>query len=181
LSVYVKSNDEWVLIEQINPVGPMAFRDLVIPINLEKINTEKVEIKLECGFMFWEVDYAGIDFSKEIPLELQYVNPFSAIDENGKNVTHLLDKIDKNYLIQPNTGNEVVIKYHVKSPKIGEKQSVFLKNRGYYEYIRDYKGKPNLAKLKSFREKGALARYSKEEYIRFMRTPSLTETVFNHE
>jgi hypothetical protein len=181
LSVFVKSNNEWVLIEKINPVGPMAFRDLVIPIDLGKINTQEIEIKLECGFMFWEVDYAAIDFSKDIPIEPQYVNPFSAIDETGKNVTHLLDKEDKNYLIQPNIGNEVVIKYHVNPPKNGEKQSVFLKNRGYYEYIRDYKGIPNFAKLKTFREKGSLSKYSKEEYSRFTETTNLTEIVFNHE
>jgi hypothetical protein len=181
LSVYIKSNKEWILVEKINPVGPMAFRDLIIPIDLEKINSPKIEIKLECGFMFWEVDYAAIDFSKDIPLEVQYINPFSALDENGKNVTHLLDKEDKNYLIQPTIGNQVAVKYHVKPPKNGEQQSVFLKNRGYYEYIRDYKGIPNFAKLKTFREKGALSKYSKEEYARFTATPNLTEIVFNHE
>lgn len=181
LSVYVKSNNEWVQVEKINPVGPMAFRDLVIPIDLEKINSTKIEIKLECGFMFWEVDYAAIDYSKDIPLEPQYINPFSAIDENGKNVTHLLDKEDKNYLIQPNIGDEVVIKYHVNLAKKGEKQTVFLKNRGYYEYIRNYKGIPNFAKLKTFREKGALSKYSKAEYIRFMKSDNLTEIVLNHE
>ncbi|MFV8467073.1 hypothetical protein [Flavobacterium sp. LB1P62] len=181
LSVYIKSNNEWILVEKINPVGPMAFRDLIIPIDLEKINTKKIEIKLECGFMFWEVDHAAIDFSKDNPIEVHYINPFFAIDENGKNVTQLLDKEDKNYLIQPTIGNQVVIKYHVKSPKSGEKQSVFLKNRGYYEYIRDYKGIPNFAKLKTFREKGALSKYSKEEYARFITTPNLTEIVFNHE
>lgn len=181
LSVFVKSHNEWVLVEKINPVGPMAFRDLIIPINLKKINTAKIEIKLECGFMFWEVDYAAIDYSKDLPLSMQYVNPASAIDENGKNVTHLLDKEDKNYLIQPNIGNEVVIKYPVKSPQKGEKQTVFLKNRGYYEYIRNYKGIPNIAKLKAFREKGALSQYSKEEFIRFNTTHNLTAIVFNHE
>ncbi len=181
LSVYVKSNNEWVLVEKINPVGPMAFRDLIIPIDLKKTNTPKIEIKLECGFMFWEVDYAAMDFSKDLPLEIKYINPTSAIDENGKDVTQLLEKEDQNYLIQPNIGNEVVIKYHVKSPKTGEKQSVFLKNRGYYEYIRDYKGLPNIAKLKAFREKGALSQYSKEEYTRFNTTRNLTAIVFNHE
>jgi len=181
LSVYVKSNNEWILVEKINPVGPMAFRDLIIPINLEKINTKKIEIKLECGFMFWEVDYAAIDFSKDVPMEPQYINPFSAIDESGKNVTNLLDKEDKNYLIQPNIGDEVVIKYHVNPAKNGEKQTVFLKNRGYYEYIRDYKGIPNFAKLKTFKEKGALSKYSKEEYARFMKPGNLTEIVLNNE
>jgi len=181
LSVFVKSGKEWVLVEKLNPVGPMAYRDLVIPINLEEIKTQKIEIKLECGYMFWEVDYAAIDFSVDIPLPTQNINPYSAIDENGKNVTDLLDKEDKNYLIQPSIGNQVIIKYHVASPQDGEKQSVFLKNRGYYKYIRDYKGMPNLAKLKTFREKGSLSQYSKEEYSRFNTTSNLTEIVLNHE
>ncbi len=181
LSVYVKSKNEWVLIEKINPVGPMAFRDLIVPIDLEKINSPKIEIKLECGYMFWEVDYAAIDYSKDIPLETHYVNPFSAIDEKGNNVTDLLSKEDKNYLVQPNIGNEVVIKYHVASAKKEEKQTVFLKNRGYYTYIRDYKGIPNFAKLKTFREKGALSQFSKEEYTKFNTISNLNEIVFNHE
>lgn len=181
LSIYIKSNNEWTLVEKINPVGPMAFRDLVIPIDLEKIKINKIEIKLECGFMFWEVDYASIDFSKEEPLEPQYINPSSAIDENGINVTHLLNKEDKNYLVQPDIGNQVVLKYKVTAPKEGEKQSVFLKNRGYYEYIRDYKGFPNIAKLKTFKEKGALSKYSAEEYTRFMKPENLEQIVFNHE
>lgn len=181
LSVFIKSNDQWVLVEKINPVGPMAFRDLIIPIDLEKVNTKKIEIKLECGFMFWEVDYAAIDFSKDIPLEIQYINPFSAINESGKDVTHLLHKEDNNYLIQPSIGNEVVIKYHTNPSKEGQLQSLFLKNKGYYEYIRNYKGVPNFAKLKTFREKGALSKYSKEEYSRFTEITNLSEIVFNHE
>lgn len=181
LSIFVKSNDEWLLVEKINPVGPMAFRDLIIPINLEKINSNKLEIKLECGFMFWEVDYAAIDFSKDIPIEIHYINPYSAIDENGNDVTNLLDKEDHNYLIQPNIGNEVILKYHTNPPKEGQEQSVFLKNKGYYEYIRDYKGIPNFEKLKTFRKKGALSKYSKEEYHRFTEITNLNELVFNHE
>jgi hypothetical protein len=181
LSVYVKTDKDWVLIEKINPVGPMAFRDLVIPINLENRNTKKIEIKLECGFMFWEVDYVALDFSEDIHLEPQYVKPHLAIDENGKNVTGLVDKEDKNYLIQPNIGNEVILRYHVKLPKNGDSQSIFLLNRGYYEYVRNYSGIPNFAKLKTFKEKGALSKYSKEEYFEFMGTKKLTEIVFNHE
>jgi len=181
LSVYVKSDNEWVLVEKINPVGPMAFRDLVIPIDLKNIKADKIEIKLECGFKFWEVDYAAIDFSNDSPVEAQYINPYSAIDENGKDVTDLLVKEDKNYLVQSEIGNEVVIKYRVKTAENGKKQSVFMKNRGYYEYIRNYRGIPNFAKLKTFKKKGALSRYSKEEYARFTEIRNLTETVFNHE
>ena len=181
LSVYVKSGNEWVLVDRINPVGPLAFRDLVIPINLENIKSNKIEVKLECGFMFWEVDYAAIDFSPDVTLDVKYVNPSSAIDENGHDVTQLLSKADKNYLTQPEIGNEVAVKYAVNPPRKGEKQTVFLKNRGYYEYIRDYKNKPNIAKLKSFKVKGALSAYSKEEYLKLTQQDNLDVIVFHHE
>ncbi|WP_395044567.1 hypothetical protein [Flavobacterium sp.] len=181
LSVYIKNNNEWVLIEKINPVGPLAFRDLVIPFNSENIETENIEIKLECGFKFWEVDYAAIDFTKDIDLEKQQINPYSAIDNLGNNVTHLLDKEDNNFLTQPNIGDEVVLKYHINPPKNGEKQSVFLKNRGYYEYIRNYKGIPNFSKLKKFKLEGALSKYSEQEYKKIIENKSLNEIVFSHE
>jgi len=53
LSVYIKEAGQWKLAEKIPTVGPLAARDLCIPINLSKDADEITEIKLSCGFMFW--------------------------------------------------------------------------------------------------------------------------------
>jgi len=41
---------------------------------------------------------------------------------------------------------------------------LFLHTRGYYEYIRDYKGKPNISELKKFKLTGTFARFAKARF-----------------
>ena len=168
LSVYLKTNKGWELIEKINTVGPMAMRNLVVPIHLKGIDQDKIQIKLESGFMFWEVDYVGMDFSENVDLQSQYISPSKAIDQTGKDVTELLINQDKNSLIQPNIGDAVVVSFAVEKPKPELVQSVFLKNRGYYNYIRNYKGIPDFEKLKSFRIDNTFTKYSEKAYFDYV-------------
>ncbi len=164
LSVYIQSANGWELIEEINVVGPLAQRDIVIPVDLERLNSSKVNIKLETGFMFWEVDYVGIDYTKDSPLEISYLKATSAIDENGRNVAKLLNVVDHNYLTQSEFGNEVVVTFKSGSYDSEFEQSLFLKNRGYYNYIRDYYGTPDFDLLKSFETDGSFTKFSVEKY-----------------
>ncbi len=164
LSVYVQSNNSWKLVDQINVVGPLAMRDIVIPIDIDNIKSDKLNIKLETGFMFWEVDYVGIDYSKNSPITVTQIDPFSAFDENGKDVTELISKADNEYLIQPEIGNEVVVKYKVNQNKGDLNTTVFLKNRGFYNYIRNYEGRPDYSLLKSFQNDGSFTEFSTHKY-----------------
>lgn len=168
LSVYLKTNKGWELVEKINTVGPMAMRDLVVPLKLEGINEDKIQIKLETGFMFWEVDYVGMDFSENIDLKPEYISPSKAIDHVGNDVTESLLTQDNNYLIQPNIGDEVTVSFSVEKPKLLLSQSIFLKNRGYYNYIRDYNGIPDFEKLKSFRKENTFTRFSEKAYFDYV-------------
>lgn len=168
LSVYLKTNDGWELVEQINTVGPLNFRDMVVSINLSGHQQENVVLKLQTGFMFWEIDRAGIDFSANIPLKEIVLEPSFAIDENGENVTDLLKKTDGKYLTQPEVGNEVTVIFKNERVKDSQSSTAFLKNRGYYTYIRDYKGIPNFAKLEKFKEKGRFSLFSEEQYKKFI-------------
>lgn len=169
LSVYVKSKNEWKLVERINTVGPLAMRDLVVPIQLDVDDREVLQIKLETGFMFWEVDYVGVDFSKNSEIQIEYIDPVSAYDQHNNDVTELLTKQDKNYFTQPNIGDEVIVKFPVAATKDScNKTTLFLKNRGYYNYIRDYEGIPDKERLESFKEDGAFTRFSESSYFDFI-------------
>ena len=168
LSVYLKTNNGWELVDRINTVGPMASRDIVVPIDVGNASGEKVVIKLETGFMFWEVDYAGIDFTEGLSLEVKYINPNEAIDGNNTNVTKLLTEVDENYLVQPNIGDEVVVNFKLSDAKPDVNRTFFLKNRGYYNYIRNYDGEPNFQKLRLFKKAGAFTDFSKYEYEALM-------------
>lgn len=168
LTVYMKTDKGWEFVDRINTVGPMASRDIVIPVKIGEVEGDKLQIKLQTGFMFWEVDYVGIDYTEQDPIKLNYIMPDLAIDQNNNNVSKLLSVIDNHYFIQPNVGDkvDVTFKYDSKQPDL--KRSVFLKNRGYYNYIRDYTGKANFNKLKLFKESGAFTDFSKYEYQAIM-------------
>jgi hypothetical protein len=168
LSVYLKTSTGWELVDRINTVGPMASRDIAVPIDLSKVAGNKVKIKLETGFMFWEVDYAGIDYTANKALDIKYINPYEALDGNGENVTKLLSATDQNYFVQPNIGDEVVVTFKMSEPNLDLKRTFFLKNRGYYNYIRNYDGEPDFQKLKLFRAAGAFTDFSKYEYEALM-------------
>ncbi|CAN5369165.1 hypothetical protein BH23BAC1_BH23BAC1_31540 [soil metagenome] len=164
LSVYLETENVWEFVDYFNVIGPLASRDLVMPVDLSGVKGDEIKIKLECGFMFWEIDYAAIDFSENLPVNVSHLSPSSAIDEKGNDVAAMLAESDDQYLNQPEVGNEAILKYAALNSKAEHQQSVFLHSRGYYEYIRDYKGKPDFIYLNSFKRKGAFTEFSKNRY-----------------
>ena len=172
LSVFIETEAGWKFVDYFNSIGPLASRDVVMPIDLTQVKGEKVKIKLECGFMFWEVDYAAMDFTENVA-KVSQLKPASAIDESGHDVSALIAATDSKYLIQPEVGNVATIEYRASAPQDGNAQSVFLYSRGYYEYIRNYENVPNILTLQSFKDKGGFTKFSKEQYNEFISSKEL--------
>jgi hypothetical protein len=168
LSVYVKTATGWDLVDRINTVGPMASRDIAVPIDMTNLTGNEVVLKLETGFMFWEVDYAGMDFTDNTTVTINYINPSMAVDGNNKDVTKLLLAEDQNYLVQPNVGDQVVVHFKAIETNPTFIKTFFLKNRGYYNYIRNYDSEPNFQELKLFRVAGSFTDFSMYEYEALM-------------
>ena len=70
--------------------------------------------------------------------------------------------------VEINIGDEVFVSFKTNKGNLDLEKTFFLKNRGYYNYVRDYKGEPNFQKLKLFREAGAFTEFSKLEYEAIM-------------
>ncbi|WP_210489321.1 hypothetical protein [Rufibacter aurantiacus] len=164
LLVQVKTSEGWQEVERIQPVGPLASRDLVVPIDLTKINSPSVQVRLSCGFMFWEVDRAGMDFTPDEPLSAQKVSTATAIEKSGQNVKHLLAASDAQYLKQFSVGDAVELTFHLPRKAKAQSQSIFLHTRGYYEHLRDYTGIPNLFTLRDFEKPGHFMQFSRQRY-----------------
>ncbi len=180
LSVYLETDKGWKLMDYFNVIGPLADRDMVMPIDLSDVKGDKVRLKIECGFMFWEMDYAAMDFTANSEVSINTLSPSSAIDETGRDVSSLLFATDHLYLTQPAPGNAAVVKYKFTPASVGKTQTVFLHSRGYYEYIRDYKGKPDFVYLNSFRKKGAFTTFSKQHYLEYSQRPNLFVNALNN-
>ncbi len=181
LKVSIKTINGWEEIETINPVGPLAYRNLAIPINLDNSTSGPIQIKLETGFMFWEVDYVGLDFSKNVPVKMHAFQPTIAIDETGKDVTSLLLEQDGTYLTQPNIGNAVDVTFDLERLSGYQIGSVYLKNRGFYNYIRHYTNEPDFDKLRLFRADESFTEFSKLEYMNLVHFASQEDIALHHD
>lgn len=167
LSVYVEKNGTWEHQDFYEVAGPMAFRDDVLSLDLSGLVGDQVKIKLETGFMFWELDYAAMDFSPDIPLEATTLTALSAFDENGADVSAAIRTDDKSYYIQPEIGNEAWVTFTVPEQTSGSR-TVFLESKGFYKILRDQKGSAEWKTLRTFRDPGRMPQYSKELFDRLM-------------
>jgi hypothetical protein len=165
LEVSIRTMAGWKKITDLTTIGPLATRDIIVPVDL--VNTEEnfMEIKLSSGFLFWEIDYAAVDYSEENKFTIQKINPSRAIDETGKNILPELSKEDAVYLAQPYIGNTATITYRPEVLKDGTKARTYiLHTRGYYEHVRNFTNQPNLAFLNQFKAPGAFPLYGLSLY-----------------
>lgn len=167
LKIEQKTDEGWKEVDQLYTIGPLAPRSLIVP--LENLNdTEQIEIRLSTGLHFWEIDYAGIDYSELTPVAPTKVALHSAIDENNIDVRDQLLSSDGNYLDQPEIGNQAFLTFRAPELPRNMNRSVFLHTKGYYEYIRDYSGRPNVKELEKFREPGSFPRFTREHINKFL-------------
>ncbi|MDG1036480.1 MAG: hypothetical protein P8O87_06520 [Crocinitomicaceae bacterium] len=165
LAVKLKTANGWRTIDHINTVGPLASRSIVVPIEADCQPGDELIVRLESGYHFWEVDYAAMDFTKNDSLEITRLPLLAALDENNIDLMSAIAYHDGTYLDQPYIGAEAILTFDGRPTIQSEKKStLFLHTRGYYEYIRDYKGKPNISELKKFKLTGTFARFAKARF-----------------
>jgi len=168
LSVYVKQAGEWKYLDHFPVVGPMADREMVLPLDLSSIKDSVIELKLQCGAKFWEIDYVALDASTPQPVYCQKLPLQKAETAEGKDVTRLLTKTDKEYFVQPKVGDSAVLSYVVPQARDGYERTIFLHSRGHYKVIRKAKSEPDIAALEQFRQAGHFAKFSRRNYLEFM-------------
>lgn len=163
LSVYVEKDGEWQSVDYFNLAGPMAMRDDVLPLDLTGINGDTLNIKLETGFLFWELDYAAMDFGLNEPLNISESPVTKAVKNGETDVINLLQTEDLKYLVLKDVGDEVSISFAGRTREpVG--QSVFLHSSGYYKILRDQEGPANMKTLRTFRKPGRFPEFSREVY-----------------
>ncbi len=125
-------------------------------------------MKIETGFMFWELDAVAMDFTTNRIEPMKIVKPTLATGTGAKDWTSSLMYADQDYMVQPIPGEVTEISYNVKPAGIGYKQSAFLHTRGYYTLIRDFNGLPEFSELNKFKTPGHFSYFSKSNYINML-------------
>jgi len=160
LAIEAQGPGGWRPIASLPLPGPMAARDFIVP--FEAPAGDSLRVRLRCGFLFWEIDYAAVDFSPDAPAEIVRVEADSAVDQDGRDLRGLLSAADGARYDQPRVGDQAWLRFPVPPAPAGQEQSAFLASRGYYDILRAPKGRPRVARLRGFREPGALPRFSAE-------------------
>ncbi len=171
LSISLKTDGGWKHVEDITTFGPLANRETVVRLNIDSIPGDIISVRLSCGFMFWELDYAAIEFSEPADYKMTILKPEKAVDEAGRDVTALLQNADGIYLEQPLPGNAADIEYAFRpNCDSSQTQTFILHAKGYYEHVRNFSGSPQISFLKQFKKPDALSQYSLKLYKDAMQT-----------
>ena len=119
--------------------------------------------------MFWELDYVSMDFNENIPVDFISLPLISAIDENDLDIRSLVKDDDDAYLIQPEIGNEVILKFASDVNTINNDQitkSIIFHSKGYYERIREFDNPPDWFSLLYHKHNHAFSKFSHSEFER---------------
>jgi hypothetical protein len=164
LKISVKTTRGWKEVATITTVGPLATREIAVPVDLADAAEPLIEIRLSSGFMFWEIDQVAMDFGRADQFTVQKLSPVSAIDQRGLDVAPRLQKEDGIFLEQPEIGNVATIAYKPVTPVNPPAQTYILHTKGYYEHIRDFRNKPDPVFLGQFRNPNAFPLYGMKRY-----------------
>ncbi|HJW27719.1 MAG TPA: hypothetical protein VJ508_00545, partial [Saprospiraceae bacterium] len=111
ITVSIATADGWKETFKLNSIGPLMDREVVIPLEWDKHQNDPVQVRLTTGFMFWELNYAALDYTEDQPVITTTLHPYSAMDETGQDVLAQLLQEDRQFLTQLETGNFATLKY----------------------------------------------------------------------
>jgi hypothetical protein len=172
LSLYVDRRGQWEFVDYYHIAGPMAFKNDIIAIPLDESDSTPLKVKLEYGANLWEIDYVAVDYTENTDITIHKVPIMSAVTNSNKDVKRLLQKIDKKYYTQPNVGDYAELVFTLPQLQ-NEHRTVILHSRGYYQVLRDPKGKPDIGYLEKFREPGQFNRFCNEHIELIIKEHSL--------
>lgn len=161
LSLYIERDGKWDFVDYYNIAGPMKYKEDVLSVPLNGNETDPLKIKLEFGNFLWEIDNATVDYSIDQKVTLNTISAKTAIDEGQKDVAGLLNKDDEKYYTQPLTDNKAEVTFDLPKPT-DLNRTVILHSKGWYEILMNPVGKPDIGKLKSFRQPGHFNRFVNE-------------------
>ncbi|NSW95209.1 MAG: hypothetical protein HPY62_10935 [Bacteroidales bacterium] len=161
LSLFVEKNGKWKFIDYYNIVGPMALKEDILSFDISDIKSDELKIKLEYGNLFWEVDYAGVDYSLNVPVTMRIARLNSAIDNKEKDVANLISSADMLYYVQPEIGDAVNMNFILPDP-VDSEQTLILHSQGHYRILLNLTGEQKKKELLTFMKKGRFPEFSGE-------------------
>ncbi len=163
LMVYIKIAGGWKFVDYFPIIGNTATRDMIMQINTKEITGNKIELKLETAYRFWDLDFAGIDYTTDEAFTPNVIEPKMVLKSDSTDQRIVLLNNDKVYT---HLSNDEFISFRYALPASAENtvSSYILASGGYYHDLERITGKTNYNELYKFQSKGAFDQFSREKY-----------------
>ncbi len=173
LTVSVKKSGQWVELEDIDLVGSVNYNSLVIPVDADLLTDETIEVRLQSGFMFWELDRINMDFSAPGEKNVQRLAPKSATGSEDRDDTASLTMDDDQYMEHLATGDSTFITFEGIQNMEGKSRTIYLHSKGYYLPQEEFAGKLQRKELAKINQQGGLSIFSRELFEQLFETTAL--------
>jgi len=168
LQVRVKVGNAWVTRNEILGGGPFVTEERVVPLDLQGVEGETVEILLTPPAGFWQLNSFAMDYSTSAPVEVQEVNATNITGDENENLLDVLAATDGRYYAAPRNGQTAYVVFPVPAAKPNTQRTIFAKASGYYEMHMDIAGTPKTEILNRIMlEPGYSTSFAIEEYLKW--------------
>lgn len=164
LSVYQGSGPADVLLASLLPTGSGASRELVLTMDVSGLSGDQVEIRLECAFLAWAVDYAAVDFSADLAFKRKEIPLSMASDQDGTDLTEKLMIPDSLTVQLDAPGEKCWLSFRAPPAVPGYTRSAFLGVSGYSAPSEQWAGAPDSKALKAYQKAGAIDHLSHQVF-----------------
>jgi hypothetical protein len=147
LQVYVWGDSGWMHRGEIMGGGPFVSETRVVPLDLAGVQGDSVTICVAPPSGFWQFNSFAIDYSEDIPVEIQEASPKAMTSHNGADICDVLECADNSYYIMPETGQEALLVFSAPELQTDMKRTVFAKVSGYYDLKIDTDEPPQYEKI----------------------------------
>ena len=171
LVVSIKKDDDWVDIETIYPLGDVSYTSLAFSVDEELISGKDIEIRLQAGFKFWDLDYVGVDFSKDKGFDVRVHKPI-VTNREGQNDLLSIYGDDELYMSHTNSGDSTFVKFEGLTTS-ADKRTLILHSKGYYLSKDEFSGRPYLKELLKLNVPGGFSKLSRELYSEYIKNYAL--------
>ncbi|MEI6575392.1 MAG: hypothetical protein WCO63_04365 [Bacteroidota bacterium] len=170
LVVYVETSHGWQMADYFDMVGAQELnsREMVMQIDLRDVDQETVKLKLVCGYNFWEVDYASLDFTVNQAASVYTCSASNVVSDQGHNFTERVNKTDDQFL-DMNKGEDARLSFSCPVDYSPSDYSVFLHTNGYYNVKKSFSNNPEWLSLIGYSRPGAYTAFAREQYVLYHR------------
>ena len=175
LLVRVRVGNQWQTRGEILGCGPFITEERVVPLDLQGVEGDSVDIMLTPAAGFWQLNSFAMDYSASMHVDVQEISAKGITGDEGEDLLEVLSATDGVNYAAPRLGQKATVVFPVPPEKTGSRRTIFAKASGYYEMHMNASGPPKTEMVNRIAmEPGFPTSFAIDEYLKWK--AEVTET-----